>query len=216
MGKSITVLGSTGLVGLEFLRSISRGDYTAVTAITRRDIPELSGRSFVRQARHDFQDLEKLRPDVGSDVLICTLGTTIKTAGSQERFIEVDHDIPLTLAKMAFEEGCQTFILVSSMGADASSKIFYSRVKGQLEQALKQVGFHQLHIIRPSMLLGDRQESRQGEFIGKLIMQPLGFLIPWQYKPIHASTVAAKIKQLSTAEDHGVRFWSGKELFNSN
>lgn len=216
MGKSISVIGSTGLVGLEYLRSISEGDYTTVTAVTRRDIPELSDKPFISQVRHDFSDLEKLRADVSSDVLICTLGTTIKTAGSQERFIEVDHDIPLALAKMAFEEGCQTFILVSSMGADASSKIFYSRVKGQLEQALKQIGFHQLHIIRPSMLLGDRKEIRPGEFIGKLLMRPLSFLIPWQYKPIHARTVAAKIKQLSTAEEHGVRFWSGKELFKIN
>ena len=130
--------------------------------------------------------------------------------------MEIDHDIPLNLAKIAREEGCQTFILVSSMGADADSKIFYSRVKGKLEQALKDVGFSQLHILRPSMLLGDRHESRPGEFIGKLIMQPLSFLIPWKYKPIQASTVAAKIHELIVVGMEGSFTWSGKSLFHKN
>jgi uncharacterized protein YbjT (DUF2867 family) len=155
-----------------------------------------------------------MRGELKSDVLVCTLGTTIKTAGSQERFIEIDHDIPLALAKIAHEEGCNTFILVSSMGADANSSIFYSRVKGQLEEALKAVGFPRLHILRPSILLGDRQESRPGEFVGKLIMQPLSFLIPWKYKPIQASTLAAKIREIIAAEKSGVRIWSGKNLFH--
>lgn len=216
MPQTITVIGSTGLIGLHFLSSISDGEYSGVTAITRREIPNLSDKPFIHQAIHDFSNLENLRADLKTDVLVCTLGTTIKTAGSQERFFEIDHNIPLTLAKIAREEGCQTFILVSSIGADAQSKIFYSRVKGQLEAALKEVGFQQLHILRPSMLLGDRQESRRGEFIGKLIMQPLSVLIPWKYKPIQASTVAAKIRELISAGGSGTSTWSGKELFNKN
>jgi len=216
MLQTITIVGSTGLIGLQFLKSIGEDDYQGVTAITRRDIPSLSGKPFIHQAKYDFTDLEHMREDLKSDVLICTLGTTIKTAGSQERFMEIDHDIPLNLAKIAREEGCQTFILVSSMGADADSKIFYSRVKGKLEQALKDVGFSQLHILRPSMLLGDRHESRPGEFIGKLIMQPLSFLIPWKYKPIQASTVAAKIHELIVVGMEGSFTWSGKSLFHKN
>ncbi|NQV41096.1 MAG: NAD-dependent epimerase/dehydratase family protein [Candidatus Marinimicrobia bacterium] len=216
MTQTIAVIGSTGLIGLQFLNSISKGEYEGVTAITRREIPSLSGKPYIHQAIRDFSDLEKMRPDLKTDVLVCALGTTIKTAGSQERFFEIDHNIPLALAKIAHEEGCQTFILVSSMGANAHSKIFYSRVKGQLETALEKVGFEQLHILRPSMLLGERQESRGGEFIGKLIMKPLSFLIPWQYKPIHASIVAAKIRALISGGDSGTSIWSGRELFKKN
>lgn len=216
MLQTITIVGSTGLIGLQFLKSIGEDDYQGVTAITRRDIPSLSGKPFIHQAKYDFTDLEHMREDLKSDVLVCTLGTTIKTAGSQERFMEIDHDIPLKLAKIAREEGCQTFILVSSMGADAGSRIFYSRVKGQLEEALAGVGFPRLHILQPSMLLGARQESRRGEFIGKLIMQPLSFFIPWKYKPIQASTVAAKIHELIGIDDEGVFTWSGKALFHKN
>ncbi|MBC8193115.1 MAG: NAD-dependent epimerase/dehydratase family protein [Candidatus Marinimicrobia bacterium] len=216
MSQTITVIGSTGLIGLQFLSNISEGEYKGVTAITRREIPTLSDKPFIHQAIHDFSDLESMRADLKTDVLVCTLGTTIKTAGSQERFFEIDHNIPLALAKMAREEGCQTFILVSSLGANANSKIFYSRVKGQLEVALKEVGFKQLHILRPSMLLGNRQESRPGEFIGKLIMTPLSFLIPWNYKPIQASTVAAKIRELISTGGSGTSIWTGKELFHKN
>ncbi len=216
MSPTITVIGSTGLIGLQFLRSISEGEYGGVTAITRREIPCLSDKPYIHQAIHDFSDLESMRADLKTDVLVCTLGTTIKTAGSQERFFEIDHNIPLALAKMARKEGCQTFILVSSMGANAKSKIFYSRVKGQLEAALQEVGFQQLHILRPSMLLGDRQENRPGEFIGKLFMQPLSFLIPWEYKPIQASTVAAKMRELISSEGSGTSVWSGRKLFYKN
>ncbi len=216
MSQSITIIGSTGLIGLKFLENIAEGEYSEVTAITRRDIPSLSGKHFIRQAIHDFSNLESMRPDLKTDVLVCSLGSTIKTAGSQERFFEIDHDIPLSLAKIAREEGCQTFILVSSMGANAQSKIFYNRVKGQLEEALNEVGFTQLHLLQPSMLLGDRGESRPGEFIAKLIMQPLTFLIPWKYKPIQAKTLAAKIRKLITYEGQGTSTWSGKDLFGKN
>jgi len=213
MAKSITLIGSTGLIGMQFLQNTSEGDYQHVTAITRREIPGLSEKPFIKQSIHDFTDSESMRPDLKADVLVCTLGTTIKTAGSQQRFFEIDRDIPLNLAKIAYEEGCRTFILVSSIGADANSSVFYSRVKGQLEEALKGIGFSTLHILRPSMLLGNRQESRRGEFIGKLLMQPLSILIPWQYKPIQAGTVAAKIHQLIRDETEGVKIWSGKPLF---
>jgi uncharacterized protein YbjT (DUF2867 family) len=216
MAQTITVIGSTGLIGLQFLKSINEGEYTSVNAITRREIASLIDKPYIHQAIHDFSDFQSMRSDLQTDVLVCTLGTTIKKAGSQKRFFEIDHDIPLALAKIAWEEGCQTFILVSSMGANAESKIFYSRVKGQLEDALQKVGFQQLHILRPSMLLGDRQESRPGEFVGKLLMKPLSFFIPWDYKPISAATVASKIRELIEADGSGTSIWSGRELFHTN
>jgi len=216
MAKQITLLGSTGLIGQAFLNLMSAEDGLEVTAITRREMPGFEGKGFIHQAIHDFKDLESIRPDLKTDVLVCTLGTTIKTAGSRERFFEVDHDIPLRLAQIAFEEGCRNMILVSSVGADAASRVFYSRVKGQLEEDLKPIGFDQLHILRPSMLLGDRQEHRPGEFIGKLISKPLTPIIPWRYKPIHAKQVAAKIRSLVHSHETAVHIWEGKLLFQLN
>ncbi len=216
MARSVTVIGSTGLIGKQFLESVSEGEFKQVTAISRREIPELMGKSFINQTIHDFSDLEAMRPDLKTDILVCALGTTIKTAGSQEAFMRVDHDLPLEIARIAHEAGCQTFILISSVGADAQSSIFYSRVKGQVEAALDELGFNQFHILRPSMLLGERQESRPGEFVGKLILTPLSFLIPWKYKPIHANTVSDKIKRLASWTQPGKYIWEGKSLFHLN
>ena len=108
---------------------------------------------------YDFKDLEAIRPVLKTDILISTLGTTIRNAGSQEEFVRVDHDIPLEISKMAKEEGCKTMILVSSVGADSGSKYFYTRMKGLLEEAIKDLEFETFHIIRPSLLLGNRMDS---------------------------------------------------------
>lgn len=213
MHPKITVIGSTGLVGKQFLESIVEGQYEHVTAITRRSIPTLESNNFIKQSIYDFSDLEAMRLDLQSEALVCALGTTIKTAGSQEAFMRIDHELPLEIAKIALEEGCKTFILISAMGANAQSRIFYSRVKGLLEEELSDLGFEQYHILRPSMLLGDRQESRTGEFLGKLLMQPLSFLIPWKYKPIHASFLASTIHRLLTENMQGKHVWEGKPLF---
>jgi len=155
-----------------------------------------------------------MRNDLKADVLVCALGTTIKTAGSQEEFTRVDHDLPLAIARIAQEEGCQRMILISSVGASAQSSIFYSRTKGLLEEALDDVGFEALHILRPSMLLGDREESRPGEFAGKIFMKPLASLIPWKYRPIQAATVAAAIQRSIASDQAGKQVWEGKALFD--
>ena len=214
-GKTrITLVGSTGLIGKQFLELAMVEADADITAITRRDIPGLKDSSQVRQVINSFEELESLRPHLKADVFVCSLGTTIKMAGSQERFYTVDHDFPLTMAKIAKEEGCGKMILVSSVGADAKSKIFYSRVKGELEGDLAALNFDTLHILRPGMLLGDRQESRPGEFIGKLIMAPLGFMFPWKYKPIEAHRLASTILHLCKKEQAGFYIHEGRSLFS--
>ncbi len=210
----ITVIGSTGLIGHQVLSLAAADESMDVTAITRREISSLKDRAHIKQVIHNFEALDDLQGALTTDVFVCCLGTTIKTAGSRERFYAVDHDIPLTLAKLAKEQGCGNMILVSSVGADASSKIFYSRVKGELEADLIKLDFDSLHILRPSMLLGERQESRPGEFVGKLIMEPLSALIPWKYKPIQAQVLASKIVQLCTEDRLGVFIHEGKPLFS--
>ena len=105
-------------------------------------------------------------------------------------------------------------ILISSTGANSKSKIFYSRVKGLLEESLEEIGFEEFHILRPSLLLGKRTETRPTEYISKLIVDHLSFLIPWRYKPIQASTIGKKIKCILMEEKSGKHIWEGKNLFN--
>ena len=127
--QKITLIGSTGLIGANFLEQIDPDDYQNVKAISRRKIPNLEKKDFIKQSVHDFQDLEKMRQDLRTDILVNALGTTIKKAGSKDEFMKIDHDLPLNISKIAKEEGCRTMILISSMGANSKSKIFYSRVK---------------------------------------------------------------------------------------
>ena len=100
-----------------------------------------------------FQIWKKMRQDLITDVLISALGTTIKKAGSKDEFMKIDHDLPLEISRIAQEEGCSTMILISSIGANSKSNIFYSRVKGLLEESLEAIGFEEFHILRPSLLL---------------------------------------------------------------
>ena len=209
----ITLIGSTGLIGSHFLEEISSDDYQSVNAITRRRISNLGNKNFIKQSVHDFSDLEKMRTDLKTDVLVSALGTTIKKAGSKDEFMKIDHDLPMEISKIAKEEGCRTMILISSMGASSISNIFYSRVKGLLEESLEDIGFEEFHILRPSLLLGKRTETRPAEHISKLIIDPLSFLIPWKYRPIHASIIAKNIMFLIRGNISGKHIWEGRSLF---
>ena len=162
---------------------------------------------------HDFSDLEKMRKDLKTDVLVSTLGTTIKKAGSKDLFMKIDHDLTIEISKIAKEEGCKSMILISSVGASSKSNIFYSRVKGLVEEALEDIGFEEFHILRPSLLLGKRMDSRPVENISKLILDPLSFLIPWKYRPIQANIVAKNIILLIRKKITGKHIWEGKNLF---
>ena len=211
--QKITLIGATGLIGIHFLEEISLDDFQKVKAITRRKIPNLENKDFIKQSVHDFSELEKMRQELKTDILVSALGTTIKKAGSKDEFMKIDHDLPLEISRIAKEEGCRTMILISSMGANSKSKIFYSRVKGLLEESLEKIGFEEFYILRPSLLLGKRTETRLAEYIFKIIMNPLSFLVPWKYKPIHASIIAKTIKCIIMDEKSGTHIWEGKKLY---
>ena len=136
----------------------------------RRELP-ISHPKFVQR----LVDFEHLDADlaVAADEVFCCLGTTIKQAGSQDAFRRVDHDYPLALAKIAKAAGARQFLLVSALGADAHSSVFYSRIKGETERDIAAIGLQKVVFMRLSILLGDRQEHRAGEgagiFVGRLI-----------------------------------------------
>ena len=154
------VAGSTGLIGRNVIAVLSNTNQSVV-ALTRRSISNLPHN--IRELIIDFDAFEKhgsLPPC--SNVFIC-LGTTIKTAGSKENFRKVDIDYCLSIAKKAKKSGAETLILISSIGANRSSKNFYLKTKGELEEAIQDLGFSTVNIFRPSFLVGERSEKRMAE-----------------------------------------------------
>lgn len=199
---SVCLLGATGLVGRHCLDLLARDPaFSRVVVLARRKFAEATA---PRVEAHivDFGRLSE-RPDLFRvDQVICALGTTIKAVGgSKAKFRAVDYELPLSAAKLAAREGVRHFLLVSSLGASSSSRVFYSRVKGELEDALRSLALRSLTIVRPSLLLGERGEFRLGEEIGK----HFAWIVPGKYKPIHARDVAAVLVRSAKEDVPGMR-----------
>lgn len=210
--KRIALLaGGTGLTGgclLELLLADAR--YSRVYALVRK--PCLPAHSHLQEQVFDFDHPAKL-PRV--DDVFCCLGTTIKKAGSQAAFRRVDFDYVVALARLTREAGAKRFLVVSSLGADARSPIFYNRVKGEMESALRGIGFEALHIFQPSLLLGDRPESRVGERLGiaaSALVTPFMLGPMRKYRPIQASVVANAMWKSAWGGKHGVHVYPSDEI----
>jgi uncharacterized protein YbjT (DUF2867 family) len=189
-GRTVLIAGATGLLGRDILEGLlADRTVVAVHSLGRR-APTIQHPKLTAHAV-DFAALPALP---SADEVYLALGTTIKVAGSQAAFRAVDHDANLAVAVAALAAGAKRAGLVSAMGADSNSKVFYSRVKGEVENALAQMPFDGLVIARPSLLVGDRealgQPTRRGEEWGFALGKALGFLIPANYKPIEAAAVA--------------------------
>jgi uncharacterized protein YbjT (DUF2867 family) len=209
--RTILLAGATGLIGRELLTGLlADAAVGAVHTLARRALPL----SHPKLTQHivDFKALPAL-PRV--DEVYLALGTTIKVAGSQEAFRAVDYDANLAVAKGALAAGARRIGLVSAMGADARSAIFYSRVKGELEDALAQLGFEAVVIARPSMLAGDRealgQPERGGEKLAMRVSQLLRPLIPTDYRSIAAADVARALLR-EVPRSRGVRVLRSGEM----
>lgn len=209
METNIKVLlcGATGLVGSECLRMLLHDPFiTQVNAMVRNPTgassPKLNEFVINFDEMENYPDIFKVR------AIICALGTTIKKAGSKENFRKVDYHYPLRIAKMGLQEGAAHFVLVSSLGADARSHTFYYRTKGELEEALEALGYKQLTILRPSLLLGRRKEFRLGEEIAKSFT----FLMPGKYRPNPAEKVASAILNGVKYPPPKVRYISSSEI----
>lgn len=181
--RTVLLLGATGLVGGHVLRLLARDvAWGRVVTLGRRAMP-LAGD---RHEHHvvDFRDLDAHADLFGCDAVACCLGTTIKQAGSQEAFRFVDHDLPLAAARLAHARGATGYALVSAYGADADSRIFYNRVKGETEDAIRAVGFGGLTLLRPSLLTGDRDENRPGERFGEAVLSVLTPIMVGPLRPL--------------------------------
>tara|TARA_B100001123_G_C15005077_1_gene905144 strand:- start:40 stop:675 length:636 start_codon:yes stop_codon:yes gene_type:complete len=205
MHNQSIVLGSTGLIGKHLLNYLSKKD-VSVIAITRRPINDLPKNVSPMIINFDsFLDYGHL-PDC-EHIYIC-LGTTIKKAGSQESFKKVDLDYCLGFAKKARESGATTISLVTSVGANAVSKNFYLKTKGQLENEIKAMGFDSVNIFQPGLLLGKRDESRQLEFLGQYVSFLLNMVLFGslkKYRSIKASKVASTMA--NAPNKHGINYF---------
>ncbi|HWG52697.1 MAG TPA: NAD(P)H-binding protein [Gemmatimonadaceae bacterium] len=212
MTRSVLLVGATGLVGRECLHLLlATPVFTQVATLSRRPLPPdlIDGRSAAAEQRvMDFDQLASHPALVRADQIICALGTTIETAGTRERFRHVDFDYPLTIARLGLEQGAHHFLLVSALGANPRSMIFYNRVKGDLEEALRALSYRSLTIVRPSLLVGERARPRRGEEMGKR----LSWLVPARYKPISAGMVATALVRAAVTDEPGQRIIESVEI----
>lgn len=206
--RNLMIYGATGLVGGHVLDLASRDNRFDRILVLARRAPSPAPPPNVEVRIVDFARPETLGSLAGIDAAICALGTTIRTAGSRENFRKVDFTYALDTARLARAAGVGRFLVVTSMGTSPRSPLFYSRVKGELEEALKDLGFPYLGIVRPSFLAGQRAEHRPGEGFA----MKFGFLMPKKYKPIAARTVAAVMIRRAAADDTGLEIIESDRL----
>ncbi|WP_341200873.1 oxidoreductase [Metaplanococcus flavidus] len=213
-GKSALIAGATGLTGSKLVEVLlDRPEYDRVTVLVRRPL-ELEHPK-LEQIQVDYYRLDDYKKYFQVDDVFCCLGTTIKKAGSQKAFRRVDYDYPVALAELAKSAGTKKFLVISAMGADSRSNIFYNRVKGQMEDSLKKMNFPALHIFRPSLLLGDRKEFRLGEKAASLIFPVFSPVLRGgmkKYKPIQAEQVAQAMCTAAQLGSEGVHVYPSDEI----
>jgi uncharacterized protein YbjT (DUF2867 family) len=209
--KVALLAGATGLVGHQLLDILlTDPEYHLVKAITRTPLTQQHQK--LENIVTDFNALASLGAALKADDVFCCLGTTMKKAGSKSAFRKVDFDYPLELAQLSYEQGAKQFFLVSALGANKNSSIYYNQVKGEIEEAIAKVGFRSTHILRPSLLLGDREEQRSGEDAAKIFYRYFGFLIPEKYKGVEAKKVANAMLQFARKEEDGKFIHESLEL----
>lgn len=209
--RTALLAGSTGLIGKQLLELLLEDShYTVVKAISRKplDIQHAKLQNIVA----DFNTLTEHHDQLKADDVFCCLGTTIKQAGSQAAFRQVDYEYPLELSRLTKNQGATQYLIITALGSDAKSGIFYNRVKGEVEQAIDAVGFDSYHIFRPSLLLGERTEKRAGEGAATVVYKALGFLIPLKYKAIDSAKVARAMLHFAKQNSKGKFIHESKEL----
>jgi uncharacterized protein YbjT (DUF2867 family) len=206
--RSALLAGATGLVGRALLPMLlAGGSYERVHVLLRRAAPDIVAGTRLKVQQIDFARLPAAFPAV-DDVYIA-LGTTISVAGSEGAFRQVDFDFVVDTARAARAAGATRLAVVSALGADPGSRVFYSRVKGEMETAITRLGYASVVIARPSLLLGDRvalgQPARSGEAWAARLLGPLGWAVPKRVRPIPARAVAAALVAATLDGKPGVR-----------
>jgi len=212
--KTALLVGASGLVGghcLQFL--LEESSYTCVVILVRRPLAITHDK--LVQHVINFSELETLGEYLTADDVYCCLGTTIKNAGTQDAFRKVDFDYPVKIAALTQHCGAAQFLLVSSLGADPHSRVFYNRVKGEVEESVQKISFVTINIFRPSLLLGKRTEYRTGEKAGAFIMSGLKFALAGplkKYRAIQARDVAKAMVRTAQMNLRGVNVFESQRI----
>jgi uncharacterized protein YbjT (DUF2867 family) len=191
MNKTAIVIGATGLVGSHIVKQLCEdNNYSEIKIFTRKSL-NLSNPK-IKEFIVDFENFESFSENITGDELFSAMGTTLKKAGSKENQYKVDYTFQYKTAEIAGKNGVKKYLLVSSVGANERSMIFYSKIKGKLENEVMKLNFQNVLIFRPSGLLGDRTEKRSGEEFGIKFMGFFVKIIPplRKYRPIHVEIVA--------------------------
>lgn len=193
MAKKALIIGATGLVGSHLLQELLNDPHFSEVVVLGRRSTHISHEKLTEHIIN-FDQLDSYKDIITGDVLFSCLGTTLKKAGSKEVQWKIDYTYQFEMAKAAKLNRVKTMVLVSSSGANAKSKIFYSRMKGELEEAIRELLFPITLIFQPSLLLGEREEVRRGEKIGEFVGVFLTKYILKKYRPIQGKEVAIAMK----------------------
>lgn len=207
--RTALLVGGTGLVGRALLSLLLASDrYRKVHLLVRRAASNLPPSAKLKVQKVDFAQLPSFALPAADDVFIA-LGTTIKVAGSEHAFRQVDFDYVVNIARGALDAGAKRLAVVSAMGADPGSRVFYNRVKGEMEAAVAQLGYEIVVIAQPSLLLGDRaalgQPARRAEDLATRFLGPVSWIVPRGVRPISARSVAAAMFAEVLAATPGIR-----------
>ncbi|SHM19236.1 NAD-dependent epimerase/dehydratase family protein [Hymenobacter psychrotolerans] len=214
MQKTALIAGASGLIGSHLLPLLlASGRYEKVIAVGRRPVPIVHPK--LEQRILDFDHLEEYRMSLIADDVYCCLGTTMREAGSKKAFYKVDYLYIVKLAALTAGNFAAQLLLVSAMGADATSRIYYNCVKGEMEDAVRQTPFRAIHLFRPSLLLGERQTQRPAERLGAALLGVLHPLLRGplrRFRAVAASTVARAMLRAAEAETTGVQVHPSDEI----
>lgn len=215
--KTALIAGATGLVGQALTEILSHAEeYREVIVLVRERVADWEQKRNIKQVIVNYEQLEQQRQELIADDVYCCIGTTIKKAGTQEKMYRIDVTYPFELARIAREQGAQQMLLISAMGADPASSIFYSRMKGELEHKLRGLDYPHLSIMRPSLLMGSRKEFRLGEQTGAVLAKALSPILigPMQkYRAIPAETVAQAMYQTACKRPKGTVVYLSNQIY---
>ena len=214
---SITLFGSTGLIGNEILKLLEKDDYFKnINVISRREIKLKSKKSKLKLI--DFSNYDDYLSVIeNSDIVLAAIGTTqSKVNFNKKKYVDIDLGIVSKIAKACKEKKVKHFSFVSSAGADINNKNFYLKLKGQIEQEVKSYKLNSSSVYRPSLLLGKRTESRYGEQLAQFIIPLISFLMPSNYKPIEAIKVAKAMVNESKKYSSGFKIFHYDQILNLN
>lgn len=206
----LLLVGATGAVGQAVLaQALADRRVAQVVALTRRP---LAAADKLVNVVVDFDKLPPSAPWWAVDAVVCTLGTTLRLAGSQEKFAAVDRDLPQRIARLARAAGATRFALNSSLGADARSGNFYLRTKGEAEEGIRRIGFPGYAVVRPSLIDVDRTERRPGEALALIVSRAVGQVIPRRWRAVKAAAIARALLEAVLAEPPFDRVVESAEL----